>query len=158
VAVRGLIWCVLLLAGSGCGAKVVKSEGFAGSVTESTTSSLTGKVGALGAPSCGLLTPSRRYIKLVDDEFFLELTEEPDSGKPRKVVAEVQGNTFSNDKAGTSTELVVDTINGRIIGALTAELVHESVGTMIEREDGAMVPAPMNKIWMKLNFNLQPCP
>ncbi|MFT7518725.1 MAG: hypothetical protein ACI9MC_000857 [Kiritimatiellia bacterium] len=154
---RGWQICVVLLL-VGCGKKVVKSEGFAGEVLTATTLTLQGKVGSLGPPSCGVLTPSRRSIKLVDDDFYLELLEELNSGKPRAVAVEVQGQRFTNDKAGTSTELVVNNIGGRIIGALNADLVHETVGTFIEREDGQKVPAPMNRMSVRVNFNLQPCP
>ena len=145
------VFAVIALGLGGC-SKVVKQEGFRATLSQTDDPKLECTYEGLGAPSCGRFQPDRREVHLQADRFVLDVIDEPFSGKERTVELVIDGESFVADRPGAESTLVVDAPKGRIIGSLTATLVHASAGTMI---DGR--PAPIRQVRVDLTFNLQPC-
>jgi hypothetical protein len=139
-------WWVLL--GGAC-ASVVKTEGFRASILEASDPALVGRFSGEGSASCGRYTPERQIIELRSDA--LTLDAQRTAGGSTAVVV-VGGQRFVNDRPGARVDMVADHPGGRLIGSLSAVLVHESAGTVV---DGR--PAPIRTLQLEVTFNLQPC-
>lgn len=142
---------VVLLALGAC-TSAVKSEGFRGSISNAHDRALNGRVDVSGAPSCGTVGPDGRELRLVGPDFQLTLAEPPGREDRRRVDLDVRGERYTTDRPGGRSDLVLETPGGRLIGSLSARLVHESAGSMV---DGR--PAPVRELDLELTFNLQPC-
>lgn len=142
---------VLLIVLSGC-SKVVKQEGFRAAIG-SVDPKLEGSFESVGGPSCGRSQLEQREVHLVADRFALDVIDQPLTGKVPKVELVLDGERFVRDRPGGTAAVAFSAPGGRVIGSLSATLIHESAGTLIEGK-----PAPIREVTLDLTFNLQPCP
>jgi len=147
--VRYLSFALLAL---GACAPAVKSEGFRGAIAGAHDRSLNGRIEVQGAPSCGTVGPEGRSLRLVGPDFQLSLDEPPGRADQRRVDLELRGERYTTARPAGRSELVLETPGGRLIGSLSAHLIHESAGSTV---DGR--PAPVRELDIELTFNLQPC-
>lgn len=146
-----LRWFVPVALLVGC-PSVVRGEGFGATVSGADESSYNGRYRVEGPPSCGVAGPRERELRLRDERFELDLVEKVSPSPSRVVTLTIDGERFTTERTGGSSRLVLDTPSGRLIGSLSAHLIHESAGTQI---DGR--PAPVRALDLDLTFNLQPC-
>jgi hypothetical protein len=139
-------WSMLVLAAC---SGVVKSEGFRASILEASDPTLVGKFEGVGAPSCGRFTPEKQLIELRSDSLALDASRVAGKAVASLVVG---GQRYVSDKPGSKVDMVTSNPGGRLIGSLSASLVHESAGGVV---DGR--PAPIRTLQVDVTFNLQPC-
>ncbi len=148
---RTLLGIAALVASVAACSSVVRQVGFRATVSEAHDAALNGRFESSGTASCGAVSSAGTELRLVGEGFVVDVKQGAD-GRERVVRLEAGPERYTTQRPGGTSQLVLETPGGRLIGSLAAHLVHESAGTLV---DGR--PAPVRELDLEATFNLQPC-
>lgn len=146
---RSLVLVALVVAGC---SGVVRSEGFRATVSEAQDRALNGRFDSADGASCGVVGPRGTELRLVGEVVTVTIDEPAGRGDARIVRLVAGGQGYTTERPGGTSQLYLQTPGGRLIGSLSAHLVHESAGSTV---DGR--PAAVRELDLEVTFNLQPC-
>jgi hypothetical protein len=149
VSVRSLLLVALMV--SGCSG-VVRNEGFRATVSQAQDRALNGRFESSGGASCGVVGPRGTELRLVGDAVTVSVDEPAGRPDARVVRLAAGAERYTTERPGGISQLYLQTPGGRLIGSLSAHLVHESAGSTV---DGR--PAAVRELDLEVTFNLQPC-